>query len=142
MQTDIQIRREMLDTLAGFINDADGVGNHVIQFLNASDVVIAAIEFDFVELQTDSGSSAIYRFKFIDDTYILKGLAIEDAGPGGVTKFQIQAKYGTPPSNNWGITGTVGTLASSADIKFNSVQWVTGLYITITSLRFVLPNGG
>lgn len=140
MQVDVQIRRDMLEVLADVINNADGIGNHEVQFLNASDDLIAAIEFDSLELQTDSGESAIYRFKCADGTYVLKGLAGADSGSGGVTKFQILCKFGPGPSNAFGVNGTVGTMASTADIKFNSTQWVEGLYITITSLRFVLPR--
>jgi len=88
----------------------------------------------FKDLQPlEIGEKAALKFIAPDDSYILRAAATAD---GVVDNFII---FGT--GSDIAITGTVGSLVSSADIKFSRTNWVSGTVITIQNLVLSLIQG-
>jgi len=57
---------------------------------------------------------------------------------GRPVRFEIFGKFGS--QDTLVISGTVGSLGSSADIRFNKIDWSEGGIVTLQNLSIVLPN--
>jgi hypothetical protein len=110
--------------------------NRAIYLLDASGTTLCTIFFGSVSDPSTTGDKATYLFKSIDDSVTLRG-SVDIAG--AVKTFRIMGVI--PPSSipidNF-ITGTVGGLSSSADMKFNKTTWSEGMNITISNLYLVM----
>jgi len=131
MQVIIELRQDMLDIIKTSIEN--GGVDHMIKFKDESDVLLAEIEFQDLE---DYGS-ARYVFRALDDSYSLRAAVVAD---GRVAKFTIQGWVDAAPEDNT-LVGTVGRLASTADIRFNKLDWSEGASITINTLLIYVKQG-
>jgi len=131
MQVIVELRKDMLDIIKASIEH--GSADQKIIFKDASDVTLAEIEFQDL---VDAGD-AQYMFRSVDDTNILKAVVVTD---GRVATFVISGHDGSDV-NPAALTGNVGTLTSTADIRFNKLDWSEGAGITITNLRIYVKQG-
>ena len=138
MQVNKGPREDMLTTLKDKINDSFVAGVGVIEFFNTLDIGICELSFDDMDIITTASDNATLRFKCIDGSYVLKGTS---TGTGTVSSFKIKGTDSIEGPDEYIITGTVGSLASNADLKYNITSWKVGTYVTITNFSIVLPNG-
>lgn len=132
MRTHIDIRNQMM----GISKDAleDVAADQLIHFRDAADNVLCSVQFkELASLSVD----AKYEFIGLDDTNVLRAV-VDDAGT--VTNFTITGKVNAV---DLGIahSGTVGTLSSQADIKFNKTIWTIGNTITLNQIRMYIREG-
>ena len=129
MQVNDQLRLDMLNVAKASIED--GTADHKIIFKDAGDIPLAELEFkDLVSFGAD------YKFRAPDDTYALRTAVIAD---GRAVSFAIEGKI------NGGVdvalSGSVGSLISNADIRFNKQDWATGASITLNNLIIFIKQG-
>ena len=131
MRTHVQLRNSMMEIIK--ISLEDPGANQLIVFKDDSDVVLC--EVPFKELAA-LASDAKYEFIALDDTNVLKSVVI---AAGTVSKFSIEGDLGFAVED--AITGTVGTLSSQADLKFNKVIWSLGSTVTLSAVRMYIKEG-
>jgi hypothetical protein len=129
MRVDIDIRASMISVLGDDLQHVTSPKE--IKFFEET-TEICSIPYEGLTLLT-IGEKASLKFKAPDDSFILRGAA---AATGDVDNFII---YGQ--ASNETVTGTVGGLTSSADLKFSRTNWEIGTFITIQDLVISLPQG-
>ncbi len=128
MQVILEIRQSMLEVL----KDAIEAGSNIIYFTDGSTTLA---EMQFKELEADVGD-AKYKFIAFDDTESLKAAVLVS---GRVSEFYID---GVPPGGgSAAVSGSVGGLSSSADIRFNRRDWTESGVITLNNLVLKLLQG-
>ena len=140
MQVIKQVRQDMLedrlwvDIVAGFTG-LPLVGK--VEFVDSGGVPLCELEFDDMEIVSNGTDNSIMRLKSIDGSYILKS-TVHTAGT--VSEFKI---WGSNPHviPQYILIGTVGTLTSSAELRFNIVNWVIGTFVSIENFDIIIPNG-
>jgi len=133
MQTDLIVRQSMLDLLAGYL--LEGTADHKIHFVNSDDEDLCTIDFDDITYNLGPAEAVQYIFK-INGSSSLKGNVSD---PGDAISFWIEGKdSGTKRRMVW---GSVGNLTTNSDIKFNSVSWISGTFLTINNLALVISQG-
>lgn len=130
MQVDDQLRIDMLDVVKNSIED--GSADHKIIFKNEAGDPLAEVVFQHL----DVAGVAQYKFIALDNTAILRAVVIED---GRVVQFSISGM--APTFKALALLGNVGTLATTADIRFNKLDWSEGASITINELVLYVKQG-
>ena len=133
-----EVRQDMLenslwvDIVAGFVA---GVG--MVEFVDSGGVALCELEFDDMEITSTGTGNAIMRLKSIDGSFTLKGSA---HAAGTAYEFKI---WGSNPSTvpQYILIGTIGTLTSSAELRFNITNWVSGTFVSIENFDIIIPNG-
>ena len=131
-------RQDMLETLKDKIDDSFVSSIGVLEFFNTLGTKICELSFKDMDIASTSSDNAILRFKSIDDSYILKGTATDS---GIVSSFKIKGTDSEVGPDEYIVVGTIGSLASNADLKFNITSWQVGTYVTIENFDIVLLNG-
>lgn len=128
-------REELLASVKDSL-EAVPVEDRAIYFLDIDDNTLCTIFFNSVSNPSTSGDKVTYLFKSLDGAPTIRGTV---EVPGAVKKFRILGMLtgGLTPNGNF-ITGTVGGLSSSADLKFNNTTWSVGMNITISNLYLVM----
>ncbi len=143
MRVDKKIRDAMLVTLGDIIEAAFGeaapTDRNKVEFFDLAGDLLCELEFDSVDPISTGADKAIVRLKSIDGSYILKGTASGAGLPGTVDSYKILCKVGSDV--DYYLTGSVGTLTSSAELRFNIVSWVEGTFISIENFDIIIPNG-
>lgn len=133
------VRQDMLEnSLWDKIDDSFVGGKGKVEFFDNSGNDLCELEFDDMAIVSTGTDNAIMRLKSIDGSFTLKGTAHD---PGTVSTFKI---LGTDPQigpDEYILTGSIGTLTSSAELRFNIVNWVDGTYVTIGNFDIIIPNG-
>lgn len=113
-------------------NDAD---RNIYFYGNDFPEHICAIPFTDLVYDSISGNIARYKFKSYDGD-ILRSIVVRY---GTVKRFKISGKVNSGDSIDTSfIEGTVGSLASSSDLRFNRIVWSEGMNITITDLYLIM----
>ena len=135
------VRQDILETsLWVLIENSFVLTIGIIEFFDAAGVSLCELSFDDYQMAPTATGNAILRLKSIDGSYVLKGTAHTT---GIVASFKI---LGTDPSkvlpnSNYIITGTVGSLTSSADLRFNITSWSNTTFVTIENFDIIIPDG-
>ena len=141
MQVNRGPRLDMLsslrDNIVAAFTEALPNDSGLIEFFDLDGDNLCNLAFKEIE-KVESSSNATYRFVSIDDSYTLKGVSIDS---GTVSSFKIRGYDSDESGNEYIVVGTVGSLASNADLKFNITTWQVGTYITIENFDFILPSG-
>ena len=107
-----------------------------VEFVDNSGDPVCDLYFDDMQIVSTGTGNAIMRLKSIDGSFILKGTAIDEKT---VTTFKI---LGTGDAiNEYILVGSVGTLTSSAELRFNIVNWSVGTFVSIENFDIIIPNG-
>jgi len=134
------MRIDMLDLVKTALLYVTGVPSVDQQIIFKSTIgdILCKIKFDNLVVNTLSGDVASYTFN-IDGGSILRGKTI---GTGEVASFIISGKSEIQPSQNELISGVVGNSSnSSADIKFNRINWSANTTITLKDLTLIMNQG-
>lgn len=107
-----------------------------IYFYDSSGLVLLC-EIPFLGLEQIASEAGIAKYLFkSNDGSVLRNIVSQT---GVVRKFQIHGKVEIGDSvDNAFIEGTVGSLTSSADLRFNKTSWQSGMNITITDLQITM----
>ena len=132
MWTNNTIRIKMLEVVKTALEDA--AADQTIVFKDSADVILA--EMLFKELNR-FGSEIKFIFKGLDDTTTLKAVVLAN---GTVAKFEIEGKI-PDDGTEIALRGTVGSLNSNADLRFNRREWATGGNIIFNKLTISLKQG-
>jgi len=132
MKVIVELRQGMLNVIKDSIEHVS-ISDKTITFRNESGDPLAIMEFQDL---IDTGD-AQYMFRAIDDTNILKAIVTAD---GRVVDFIISGYDGSGVDTS-ALSGSVGKLTSTADIRFNKLDWSEGASITITDLRIYVKQG-
>ena len=98
-------------------------------------VILCSILFDDLINLSTIGDIASYLFSSSNGV-TLRDTVVES---GIVKTFNIWGRVNiSDPINTSFITGTVGGLTSSADMRFNKINWQIGQNITITNLYLTM----
>jgi hypothetical protein len=126
MHVDYAIRMGMLGLIKDEITGSGA--SKFISFMNSSNVTLLDLPFNDMETVSGIGDKAAFKFKALDDTHVLRGAAIV---AGVVVKFKV---FGTGGLSDVVLDGTVGSLTSTADLKFSRTTWNIGTFIIIQDL--------
>ena len=135
------VRQNMLEALWDLIDDSfDAITNiGIVEFFDAAGVSLCELSFDDKYIAPTATGNAILRLMSIDGSYILKGTAHTS---GIVSSFKILGKSLTIPiPEDYIITGTVGSLTSSADLRFNITSWSNTTFVSIENFDIIIPEG-
>jgi len=136
------VRQNMLEASLWVLieNSFDAITNiGIVEFFNAAGTALCELSFDNYQIAPTATGNAILRFISIDGSYILKGTAHTS---GIVSSFKIKGTDPLPvPVEDYIITGTVGNLTSSADLRFNITNWSDTTFITIENFDIIIPEG-
>lgn len=114
------------------------VDDRAIYFFDINDVRLCTIFFNQVSNPNVTGDKVTYLFKSLDDSSTIRG-TVDVAGTVKTFKIFGATDLTQPELINLNfITGTVGALSSSADMKFNKTSWTIGMNITISNLYLVM----
>jgi len=131
MKASLNLRKKMLDEVSVSLETPV---NKYIEFQDIDSVVLCRLLYETVEESSGLGEEAAYVFKSSDGTEVLRGIV--DIAGGEVAKFIITGDVGDT------ISGSVGSMSSNSDIKFNMINWTLNMTsITIASLKLILPQG-
>ena len=134
MRVEKTIRQAMLnDVLWEEIKKGFVLSIGKIEFFDSDDVSLCELSFDDMEIVSTGTDDAIMRLKSIDESFTLKGTAHTI---GVVSKFKILGD-----SSEYILTGSVGTLTSSSELKFNKTSWSNGTFISIENFDIKILNG-
>lgn len=132
MWTNNTIRIKMLEVVKTALEDA--AADQTIVFKDSADVILAKMLFKELDR---FGSEIKFIFKGLDDTTTLKAVVLAN---GTVAKFEIEGKI-PDDGTEIALRGTVGSLNSNADLRFNRREWATGGNITFNKLTISLKQG-
>jgi hypothetical protein len=134
----MKLDRTMRDVMLSKVSEALLNGSSkLIKFYDASDVLLCNLEY--IDLITDnSGDRRALKFKSPDLTYSLRSTAVAS---GRVSYFTIDGTPDGKPHLNIMIRGSVGGVGSTADIKFNRLDWSSNTTITLTDLSLIMLQG-
>jgi len=136
------VRQNMLEASLWVLieNSFDAITNiGIVEFFDSGGNPLCELSFDNYQIAPTATGNAILRFISIDGSYILKGTAHTS---GIVSSFKILGKSVTIPiPEDYIITGTVGNLASSADLRFNITDWSNTTFVTIENFDIIIPEG-
>ena len=133
MKVDIQLRIDMLDVIKSSLLDVSVPVKQVI-FYDALDNVLCNLPFVDI-IATGLGD----KFQFISSDVnpdILRAPAILS---GTVDSFSIDGDINAVVKV--ALSGSVGSLSSSADIRFNRIDWNNGAIITLSKLTMSVAQG-
>ena len=108
-----------------------------VEFFDNGGIPLCDLEFDNMQIVSTGSDNAIMRLMSIDGSFVLKSSAY---AAGTVSTFKIFGKIPTL-ALDYILVGTVGTLTSSAELRFNIVNWVIGTFISIENFDIIIPNG-
>jgi hypothetical protein len=127
------VKKSIINAMLTAIMDSiylSGVYNHII-YMDDSNNVLAEMPFNKVEFTLKNGITALE----LSDTRSNKMTAAVTAD-GKVSKFIIKDS-----SNTIAIQGLVGKPGNPiVDIRFNTVDWVSGNNIDITDIHILLEE--
>lgn len=138
MRVNKAVRQEMLSaTLWDVLVGAFVGGKGKVEFFDSLGNDLCELEFDDLQMVSTATDRAIMRLKSIDGSLVLKGTAHD---PGKVSSFKI---LGDDPVSgvDYVLSGSVGTLTSSSEVRFNIVNWLDGTFVSIENFDIVIPNG-
>jgi len=123
------IRNKMLEQLTSALVHSSAA--KVIKFLDNDNEVLGQVPFTSISKVSISDSASLYAFKSgASSTLSFVSKA------GVVSRFAIDGYLdGLIPE---AISGTVGGISSTADVKINKTTWDDGLIVTITNFTLVL----
>jgi hypothetical protein len=105
-----------------------------ITFLDNSSLVLANMPFyDLVYL----GSQTQLKFYSIGGGTVLRTSIILSGTP---VRFEILGKPEGEDDPLIVLSGTVGSINTKSDIKFNRINWISGGILTLNNLVLILPN--
>ena len=137
MKTSTTLRGKMLEAVATSLETPTIISpdwDRYIEFRLLDDTPMCQLQYKTLELGSGVGDDTAYEFTAQDGSTVLRGIV--DLAGGQVAKFLITGVAGDT------ISGTVGTISSAADIRFNMLEWTKGVtVITMTRLRLVIPQG-
>jgi hypothetical protein len=140
MQVNTTLRQDMLNLLKTSITVGYGavVPTKTIKFYSSSHgSPLCTVTFDDLEIYTD-GDRVGYKFKSSDGTMVLRGV-VENTGT--VSNFEIDGVLSSEAVVTNMLYGTVGGLSTSADIRFNSLNWTEGVNISLSNLAIIMLQG-
>lgn len=129
MNVILSLRRSMLEVIRQPLRYAS---TKQITFYDASSVALANLSYNDVSYVA---GLAKMKFTSTGGGNVLRG-SVDTAGRP--VRFEIFGNVAGPDILI--ISGTVGSLGSSADIRFNKIDWSEGGIVTLTNLSIVLPN--
>jgi hypothetical protein len=133
MKVDVELRIEMLQVIRGSLLDVM-VPTQQIVFYDAGANVLCNLPFNDL---VATGVGDEYQFISADvNPNILRGTAILS---GTVDSFTIDGYIGASVKN--ALTGSVGSLSSSSDLRFNRLDWNSGAIITLENLTISIAQG-
>jgi hypothetical protein len=140
MQIDSALRTDMLSLVKTSI--LDGYSGHVpsktIKFYsNTPGTPLCVVEFSDLELDV-VGQKVSYKFKSSDGSTTLRASVLAQ---GIVSYFVIDGILPNLTAVEQMLIGTVGGLSSTADIRFNSLDWSIDSNLTMTDLSLVMLQG-
>ena len=141
MRFEKTVRQAMLEDslwpniVSGF-SGAPSVGK--VEFFDNSGILLCELDFNDKEIVSTGTDKAILRLKSIDGSFILKGASI---AAGTVTTFKIYGNDYSALGLGYILVGSVGTLTSSEDLRFNVVNWLDGTFISIENFDIIISNG-
>lgn len=131
-----EMRDVMLSQVSAALLDPDPQVDKKIKFYDGSTLLC---ELTYLTIVPEgSGEVRMIKFKSPDNTYVLRATAI---GSGRVSSFTISGKPAGEDVKTSMISGTVGPLGSTADIKFNRIDWSANTTITLSNLSIVSLQG-
>lgn len=136
MKTSISLRNKMLETVSTSLETPviTPTWDRYIEFQSSDSTALCRILYETLVESYGIGENASYIFVAPDGTNILRGMV--DIASGVVSKFLITGDTGDT------INGSVGSLSSNSDLKFNRINWTVNVTsITISNLELVIPQG-
>jgi hypothetical protein len=148
MKTDVSLRNDMLtDVIKASIDlvpnptnipAVGGPGGMVnvyksIVFREAGGEIVCVLPFSDVQEKGATGQNAVLEFKAPDGTTALKSGVIFAGNP---KTFEIYGNASPAIIMN----GSVGTI-TSADIRFNQVDWQLTTFVTLTDATIEIKQG-
>jgi len=131
MRVDNSTISDMFDVLHDEI--VGGGAPEYIEFLDSSEVVLCRVPFS--DVVKDPSISSDFYFEDTFGTRVIRGV-VGDPGSGGtVSSFKIYDAVSNPI-----ITGIVTLLNGGGDIVFNTLEWVVGQVVIISSLKIYFPT--
>lgn len=131
MELSSLLRYNILSNIKEYI--VDNISNPLINFYSPTEL-ICSVPFDGMIPQNSYGTKAAYLFTK-NDAPFLRNIV---SASGTVQNFKISGLIpGYSQDDNF-IIGTVGAYSSGSDIKFNKINWVEGMNITLTNLVLVM----
>lgn len=125
------IRNSMLEVLVNSTNATSA--DKKIHFFDDSDTLLCSMVFDSIET-VQTGSRVSINFKYNSSS----SLASRAVNSGVISKFRIQ---GLDPVTGLladeAVRGTVGNLASQADVRLNRTKCNNGSILTISKFSIV-----
>jgi hypothetical protein len=112
--------------------------DRAIYFYDSEGTLLCTIFFYTLSTSATVGDKVECLFKSADSSTTIRG-TVETAGIVKTFRIMGLTDLGEPESIDGDfITGTVGSLSSSADMKFNKTSWSEGMNITISNLYLVM----
>ena len=137
MNISVSMRSYLLtDIRTAIVTNILPVDRQIYFFGTDPNIVLCSLLFnDLINLST-VGNKASYLFSANDGPTLRNTVVAADK----VKTFKIWGKVNNsdPSPDQSFITGSVGGLTSSADMKFNKVDWQIGQNITITNLYLLM----
>jgi len=134
----VSMRSKILEGLAdALVTNVPELERAIYFYDESGEVELCKVYFYSVETPSTSGGKATYRFYAKDGSTVIRGTVGDNEGTVKSFKISGCVPPSTSPVDDF-ITGTVGGLTSSADMKFNKTLWQTGMNITISNLYLVM----
>ena len=125
------IRNKMLEQLTSALVHSSAA--KVIKFLDNDNEVLGQVPFTSISKVSISDSASLYAFKSgASSTLSFVSKA------GVVSRFAIDGYLDVGGHISEAISGTMGGISSTADVKINKTTWDDGLIVTITNFTLVL----
>lgn len=133
MKVDVDLRVEMLDVIRNSLLHVS-IPTKQVQFFDAGSNLLCNLLFNDI-IATGTGDE--FQFTSADvDPNTLRGIALLS---GVVDSFTIDGFIGA--GIKVALSGSVGSLSSTKDIRFNRIDWNSGAIITLNKLTISIAQG-